>query len=370
MSFIPVNVPLLVGNEKRYLEECIDSGWISSEGPFVERFEQGIAERVERKHAVAVTSGTAALDVAVEALGIRSGDEVIVPTFAIISCINQVLRSGAKPIFVDCDRATWNMDVSAIAEKISDRTKAIMVVHTYGLPVDLDPILALAERHGLKVIEDAAEMLGQTYRDRPCGSFGDISIFSFYPNKHVTSGEGGMVLTDDSDLAERCRALRNLCFRPDRRFVHDQLGWNYRMTNLQAAVGLAQLEQLDMFVRRKREIGALYSELLAGESSLQLPLESTEYAENIYWVYGVVLAEDIAKNARELMSDLSHKGVGSRPFFYPLHKQPVLSDFWEDPSESLPVSEYVAEKGFYVPSGLALTNAEIELVVDALRSVL
>ena len=247
MSFIPVNVPLLVGNEKRYLEECIDSGWISSEGPFVERFEQGIAERVERKHAVAVTSGTAALDVAVEALGIRSGDEVIVPTFAIISCINQVLRSGAKPIFVDCDRATWNMDVSAIAEKISDRTKAIMVVHTYGLPVDLDPILALAERHGLKVIEDAAEMLGQTYRDRPCGSFGDISIFSFYPNKHVTSGEGGMVLTDDSDLAERCRALRNLCFRPDRRFVHDQLGWNYRMTNLQAAVGLAQLEQLDMF---------------------------------------------------------------------------------------------------------------------------
>ena len=270
---------MLDGNEKKYLLECIDTGWISSEGPFIQRFEQEFAARMGRKHGIAVCNGTAALDAAVEALNIGPGDEVILPTFTIISCIQQIVRSGATPVLVDSDPVTWNMAVSQIEAKITPRTKAIMVVHLYGLPVEMDPVLDLVQRHGLKLIEDAAEMIGQTYRGRPCGSFGDLSTFSFYPNKHVTTGEGGMILTDDDALAETCRSLRNLCFLPSKRFVHERLGWNLRMTNLQAALGLAQLERLDEFVARKRRMGARYTDLLAGVPGLQLPLARTDYAE-------------------------------------------------------------------------------------------
>ena len=199
--FIPVNIPLVDGNEKKYLNECIDTGWISSEGPFVKEFEEKFAIRVERTNAIAVTSGTAALDIAIEALGISSGDEVILPTFTIISCIGQIIRSGATPILVDSDPLTWNMDFEQIKSKITKNTKAIMVVHIFGLPVNIDPILELAEKHNIKIIEDASQMLGQSYKGRPCGSFGDISTFSFYPNKHITTGEGGMLLTDDEQLS-------------------------------------------------------------------------------------------------------------------------------------------------------------------------
>ena len=252
-NYIPVNEPLLDGNEKKYLLECIETGWISSEGPFVSQFEQMFASRMGRKHGIAVCNGTAALDAAVAALEISSGDEVIMPTFTIISCINQIVRNGGVPVLVDSDPITWNMDVAQIEEKITPRTKAIMIVHIFGLPTDVDPILDIASRHCLKVIEDAAEMHGQTYKGKPCGSFGDISTFSFYPNKHITTGEGGMILTDNDQLALTCRSLRNLCFQPQQRFVHERLGWNMRMTNLQAALGVAQLERLDEFVVRKQD---------------------------------------------------------------------------------------------------------------------
>jgi perosamine synthetase len=235
MNPIPVNEPLLDGNEKKYLSECIDTGWISSEGPFIRQFEEQFAQRVGRKYGIAVSNGSVAIDAAVAALEISRGDEVILPTFTIISCAAAIVRAGAVPVVVDCDPHTWNMDVSQIEAKITPRTKAIMVVHIYGLPTDMEPVLALADKHGLKIIEDAAEMHGQTYRGLPCGSFGDISTFSFYPNKHITTGEGGMLVTDDQKLAERCRSLRNLCFQPQKRFVHEELGWNFRMTNLQAA---------------------------------------------------------------------------------------------------------------------------------------
>ena len=231
MGFIPVNEPLLNGNEKKYLCECIDTGWISSEGPFVKEFEKKLSASVGRAYGVAVSNGTAALEIAVRALGIEPGDEVIMPTFTIISCAAAVTKAGAVPVFVDSDLKTWNMNVDEIEAKITDRTKAILVVHIYGLPVELEPVLALAEKYGLKMIEDAAEMLGQTYKGLPCGSFGDLSIFSFYPNKHVTTGEGGMVVMNDAGLAERCRSLRNLCFQRDVRYVHDEIGYNYRFTN-------------------------------------------------------------------------------------------------------------------------------------------
>lgn len=286
LDFIPVNEPLLDGNERRYLNECIDTGWISSEGPFVKRFEEAFATRVGRRHGIAVCNGSVALDAAVAALGLGAGDEVILPAFTIISCAAAIVRAGAVPVLVDSDPIAWNMDVTQIEARITPRTKAIMVVHIYGLPVDMDPVLALAEKHGLAIIEDAAEMHGQTYKGRPCGSFGEISTFSFYPNKHITTGEGGMIVTDDDVLAERCRGLRNLCFLPGKRFVHEELGWNFRMTNLQAALGVAQLERLDEFVARKRRMGALYSSLLADLDTVEKPPPQTDYAENIYWVYG------------------------------------------------------------------------------------
>jgi len=368
-DFIPVNEPLLDGNEKNYLMQCIDTGWISSEGPFVKEFEEKFAARMGRKHGIAVCNGTAALDAAVEALGIGPGDEVILPTFTIISCVLQIVRSGATPVLVDADPLTWNMDVTQIEAKITPRTRAIMVVHIYGLPVDMDPVLIIARRHGLKVIEDAAEVIGQTYRGAPCGSLGEISTVSFYPNKHVTTGEGGMILTDDHELAEVCRSLRNLCFQPKRRFAHERLGWNLRMTNLQAALGLAQLERLDQFIERKRWLGRRYNELLAGLPGVQLPLEATDYAENIYWVYGLVLDESLKFDGQEAMKRLAKAGVGSRPFFYPLHQQLVLKEMGLFDGKHYPVAERIGNRGFYLPSGIALQPSTAKYVAEIVRSL-
>ena len=368
-DFIPVNEPLLDGNEKKYLLECIETGWISSEGPFIKEFEQKFAARMGRKHGIAVCNGTAAIDAAVEALDIGPGDEVIMPSFTIISCISQIVRNGAKPVLVDSDPITWNMDVKQIEAKITPRTKAIMIVHIFGLPVNVDPVLDIAKRHGLKVIEDAAEMHGQTYKARPCGSFGDISTFSFYPNKHITTGEGGMILTDDDELAETCRSLRNLCFQPHKRFVHERLGWNLRMTNMQAALGLAQLERLDEFVERKRKMGALYTELLKDVSGIQMPLAKTDYAENIYWVYGIVLNESLGMDAEVAMKRLGEEGVGTRPFFYPMHQQPVFQKMGLFKGESYPVAERMYRQGFYVPSGLGLSQDKIHHITNKAISI-
>jgi len=370
MTFIPVNEPVLDGNEKKYLAECIDTGWISSEGPFIKQFEERFAASVGRKHAVAVSNGTAAIDAAVEAIGIAPGDEVIVPAFTIISCLGQIVRAGAVPVLVDSDPLTWNMDVSQIEAKITPRTKAIMVVHIYGLPVDVDPVLEIAHRHGLSVIEDAAEMHGQTYKGRHCGSLGTISTFSFYPNKHITTGEGGMIVTDDDHLATECRALRNLCFQPQRRFVHERLGWNLRMTNVQAALGVAQLERLDEFVARKRRMGNAYAAGLADVAGLQLPLARTDYAENIYWVYGLILDDKVGFDAEEAMRRLAAMGVGTRPFFWPMHEQPVFQRMGFFAGERYPVAERMARRGFYIPSGLALTSSQQEAVIESVTKLM
>ena len=368
-NFIPVNQPLLNGKEKQYLNECIDTGWISSEGSFVKQFEEAFATRVGRKYGIAVCNGSMALDAAIVALGIGEGDEVLLPTFTIISCAAAIVRAGAVPVVVDSHPETWNMDVSKIEAKITFKTKAIMVVHIYGLPVEMTPVLALARQYGLKVIEDAAEMHGQTYKGKPCGSFGEISTFSFYPNKHVTTGEGGMIVTDDEMLAEHCRSLRNLCFQPQQRFIHEELGWNLRFTNLQAAVGLAQLERLDEFVTRKRRMGQYYTELLSDVPELELPVPRTDYAENIYWVYGVVLKDDVPFDAVETMKKLRQHDIGTRPFFWCMHEQPVFHKMGLLQNESCPVAERLARRGFYLPSGLALTNEQIERVAEAVKAI-
>jgi perosamine synthetase len=367
---IPVNEPLLDGNEREYLNQCIDTGWISSEGPFIRRFEEQFAATVGRRHAIAVANGSLALDAAIAALDLSPGDEVLLPSFTIISCAAAIVRAGAVPVVIDADPITWNIDVNRIEERITKRTKAIMVVHIYGLPCDMDPILVLANSYRLKVIEDAAEMHGQSYRGRPCGSFGDLSTFSFYPNKHITTGEGGMIVTDSDELADKLRGLRNLCFIPERRFVHEQLGWNMRMTNIQAALGVAQLERLSVFVERKRAMGKLYTSLLRGIPGLQLPLESTEYAHNIYWVYGLVLEEGIGFDAIEAMRRLGESGVGTRPFFWPMHEQPVFRRMGLFSNITCPVAENIARRGFYIPSGLALTELQIREVARVVCEVI
>jgi len=367
---IPVSTPVIAGNEIKYLQECIETNWISSEGPFVKKLEEQFAERVGKKHGIAVCNGSAALEVAVATLGIGPGDEVILPTFTIISCAAAVVRAGAIPVLVDCDAETWNINVQQIEAKISSRTKAIMIVHIYGLPVDMDPILEIAQKHGLKIIEDAAEAHGLEYKSKPCGSFGDISTFSFYPNKLLTTGEGGMVLTDSDHLAYRCLSLRNLCFQTDKRFIHEELGWNFRMSNVQAALGVAQLERLDESVSQKRKIGKQYTELLSGIPDVQLPKPKTSYAENIYWIYGIVMGRRIPFDAKHVMGQLTKRGIGTRPFFWPMHEQPVFKKMGLFKGEKYPVSERIARRGFYLPSGLNLSDAQLEMVVKVMHEVI
>jgi perosamine synthetase len=373
---IPVNEPRLDGLEKKYLMECIDTGWISSEGPFVKEFERRFAQRVQRQYGIAVSNGSMALELAVSAIGIEPGDFVIMPAFTIISCAAAVVRAGGIPLLVDCDPHTWNMDINQLEDRIkkevqkgNKKLKAIMVVHIYGLPTDMEPVCLLAKQYGLKIIEDAAEMHGQTYKGAPCGSFGDISAFSFYPNKHITTGEGGMVLTNDPAIADRCRSYRNLCFDKERRYIHEDLGWNMRMTNLQAALGVAQLERLDEFVQKKRRMGTRYTELLSSVSALQLPVPQTNYAQNIYWVYGVVLNDQVDFDASEAMKQLKQLGVDTRHFFYPMHLQPVFQKRGLFRQEHYPVSERLAERGFYLPSGLALTEEQMRQVSQAVQHI-
>jgi perosamine synthetase len=368
---IPVNTPLFDGNEKRYLAECIDSGWLSGDGPFVTRFEEAFAESVGRRFGIAVSSGTAALDIAVEALEVRG---LIAPTFTIISCLQQAHRRNVRPIWlIDSDPVTWNMDVEKLAERLKGGTPCdtIMIVHTYGLPVDMDPVMKLAQRYSLRVIEDAAQAHGLTYKGKPCGSFGDLSTFSFYSNKLVTCGEGGMIVTDNEDLAEECRSLRNLCFQPEKRFVHERLGWNYRMSNLQAAVGLAQLERLHAHKSRKRGMGHLYHHLLLHmglDNIVQLPQRFVGADENMFWVYGLVLSERHKANARLVIDLLHDLGVQCRPFFCPMHKQPIFAGRFY--GENYPVAERLYERGFYIPSGLGITHEQQRVVAKAVCEVL
>ena len=366
---IPVNEPRLDGNEKKYVLECLDTGWISSEGPFIARFEEKFAGYVGKRFGVSVCNGTAALETALYAAGIGSGDEVIMPTFTIISCAIAAMRLGAKPVLVDIEPETWNMDVSAIEARITPRTKAIMPVHIYGHPVDMDPVLELARKHNLMVIEDAAEVHGAEYKGRKCGSMGQISSFSFYANKLVTTGEGGMVLLDDEKQYERAKAYRNLCFVPQERFLHYELGYNFRMTNMQAAVGLAQTERLDDIVRFKRKMGDCYREALKGIGGLRFQSEKP-WAKTVYWMYSVELSPETGLDAKRVMAELGKQKIGTRPFFRGLHDQPVFQNMGMFAGEKYPRADYAYKQGFYLPSGMTLTEQQVAEVASALKGIL
>lgn len=368
-----VNTPLLNGNEKKYLINCIETGWISSSGPYIEKFEEEIAKFVGTKYAISVCNGTAALEAAVIGLNLPVGSEIIMPDFTIISCAQAITKAGLIPVFVDCKLDTWNMDETKIENKISPKTKAIMVVHIYGLPCNMEPILRIAEKYGLKVIEDAAEAHGLTCNGKQCASFGDVSIFSFFPNKHITTGEGGMVMTNNQLIADRVKKVRNLFFDKERKYIHEEIGSNFRMTNMQAAVGLAQLEKIDQTVLKKRAIGSFYQkELKCLSDKVFLPVESTEYAENIYWVFGLVL-KDRNADVDKIMQDLKKLGVETRHFFYPMHLQPCLKKLGfanGKQSKEYSNSEYISSHGFYIPSGVGLSLDDQKYVVECLKTVL
>lgn len=369
-KMIPVCEPTLTGNELKYVTDCIKTNWISSSGKYIEQFEKIFSEFCNVDYGIACSNGTVALHLAIESLGIGKGDEVIIPAFTMIATANAVIYSGARPVLVDSEKGTWNINPKLIEEKITKNTKAIMVVHTYGHPCNMDPIIRIAKKHSLKVIEDAAEAHGAEYKGRRVGSLSDVAAFSFYGNKIITTGEGGMVVTNDKKIAERAKVLRNHAFI-EPRFLHKEVGFNYRMTNIQAAIGVAQMEYANKLVNARITHAKLYNRLLKGVNGITLPPEK-EWAKNVYWMYGLLIEEEFGLTKDKVMKNLYEKGIDTRSFFYPMHKQPVFKrddERFPDTTGSYPVSEDIYNKGFYLPSGSSLTEEQIKTVANALISI-
>ena len=371
-NFIPVNVPKIFKEEKKYVKKCLDTGWISSEGEYVKKFEKDFSRYNKRIYGIAVSSGTAALDIAIKSLNLKKGDEVIIPAFSIISTALCVIKLGLKPILIDSNLKNWNMDVEQVLNKISKKTKAIIITHIYGFPVDMNKILQVAKKKNIKVIEDAAEMIGQTYFGKMCGSFGDISIFSFYANKHITTGEGGMILTNNKKLYSKCKSLRNLCFGVGKnRFNHDDIGWNYRMTNMQAAIGCGQLKNIKWIIKRKKQIGKKYITILKNCDKIEIQVEKLKYAENIFWVFGVLLKKNIKISRDQIVNKLLKYNIQTRNFFIPMHKQKIFQKMKIfNKNKKFINSEKLSKNGFYLPSGLAISNKEIDFVGNTLLKIL
>jgi perosamine synthetase len=363
---IPVAAPALFGREREYVLDCLDSTWISSSGKYLDRFESAFAEFCGVRHAVACCNGTAAVHLALLGLGVRAGDEVIVPTLTYVATANPVVHCNAQPVFVDSEPSTWNMDPERVAEAITSRTRGIVVVHLYGHPVDMDPILELAQREGLWVIEDAAEAHGATYRDRIVGSMGSLSTFSFYGNKIITSGEGGMVVGNDGRLLLLVRQLRGQGQDPQRRYWFPLIGFNYRMTNIEAAIGLAQLERIDWHLRRRREITRWYREELGEEEGIQLSPE-LPWARSAFWIVCAVLDEDRFGSRDGVMEALEAFGIETRPFFYPLHTLPSYRE--SNQGKAFPVAEDLARRGLNLPSSATLSREDVAYVCERLRAL-
>jgi perosamine synthetase len=359
MIEIPVYQPMLSGNEKKYVLDCIDSTWISSKGEYLKKFEDAFSKKISVRHSTAVSNGTVALHLALLALGIGDGDEVIVPTLTYIASVNAISYTGAKPVFADSLRSTWQIDPVDIERKITSKTKAIMAVHLYGHPCNMDAIMELAERHNLFIIEDAAEAFGSKYKNKPIGSMGHISTFSFFGNKTITTGEGGMVSTNDQTLIERVIHFKGQGLAAHRQYWHDVIGYNYRMTNISAAIGLAQLEQADDFIKRKRDISKLYKALLK-----DLPIQVHDEAPDVfhsYWMFSILVCD--AKKRDGLRNCLLENGVETRPLFYPVHTMPMYSN----PFQSHKVAEDLGWRGLNLPSFPGLENHQVELVCDHIR---
>jgi perosamine synthetase len=364
---IPVSAPSFVGNERKYVLDCVESGWISSAGKYVDRFEAAFAEFCGVRHAVACCNGTAALHLSLLALGVSPGDEVIVPTLTFVATANAVTYCGARPVFADSDPDTWNLDPAQVAAKITPRTKGIIAVHLYGNPAEMDQLRALASRHGLFLVEDAAEAHGALHRGRRTGSLGDLAAFSFYGNKIIATGEGGMVVTDDDALAARVRLLGGQGMDPERRYWFPVVGYNYRMMNIPAAIGLAQLERAGWHTARRREIAARYKRLLGDVPGLSWQAERA-WARHAFWMFTVLLGDEAADDRDRLMARLQEEGVETRPVFYPLHSLPPYREAAR--GEEFPVAERLARRGISLPTWAGLSRDDQSYVCEYLRECL
>ena len=370
-KFIPVNTPLINNKDALSVAKTIKSGCISSEGPSVKEFEKKIAKFLDRRFGCAVSSVTAALEIAIRSLGLNKNDEVIMPSFTIISNAMAIVKSSAKPILVDVNLNTWNIKIEDIEKKITKKTKCLMIPHIYGLANDMDKILKITKKYNLYLIEDAAEVFGLKYKNKQCGSFGDISILSFYANKHITTGEGGMLLTNNPKLNEKFKDYRNLCFGSKKnRFNHYDISWNYRYTNIQATLGLSQLKRIGKIIKKKHEIGNYYYKHFKNIKNIILQPNKLSYCKNIYWVFGIVLKKNNKNNISSVIKKLQSKNIGTRPFFWPMHKQDAFKKKNYFKNIKLSNSEFISKNGFYLPSGLGLTSKELKFVKDTVISIL
>ena len=368
-KFINVSEPKLSNKAKDYVLDCLKTEWISSSGSYLETFERKWAKYCNKKYAVSVTSGTAALIVALKALNLKPGDEVIMPSFTIISCALAIIEAGGKPILADCDLDTWCIKTDEIKKKISSRTKAILVVHMFGHPVNIDEIKEIIKNKKIDIIEDAAESHGSKFKNKVVGSFGKISCFSFYVNKLITTGEGGMALTNDKGLYNKMKNLRNLAFNKRRRFSHNEIGYNYRMTNIQAAIGLSQLEKITEHIEIKRKNTLLYNKILTSyDLPISLPLEK-KWAKNTFWMYGIVL-KNKKITAKMLSKKLFENNIETRPLFLGMHEQPIFKKMKLFKKENYPNTEYISKYGLYLPSGLRLNKSKIEFICRTLKRIL
>lgn len=367
---IPVCVPCLMGREEEYVQDAVRSTWISSRGKYLERFEREFPAYVGVKHGTATCNGTVALHLALRALDLGAGDEVILPSFTMIASAFAVCYCGATPVLLDCDPCDWNMDVSQLEAAVSSRTRAIMVVHIYGHPTNMGPVLDVARRHNLKVIEDAAEAHGSEYQGKRCGAFGHASCFSFFANKNMTCGEGGMVVTDDVELYDRLRYLKNLCFplTDVRSFSHDEIGFNYRMSNVHAAIGCAQLEKVAEYVSMRRSNARRYNERLQGIPGLRLPIERP-WAKNSYWMYGIACDKDFGVSRDELASRLAAAGIETRRFFMPMHEQKAIIAHGFRAPAPMPNAEALGRQGLYLPSSSSLSESDIDYTCEMISAV-
>ena len=369
-KIIPVSNPLTTINDAKSVYDVVKNGWISSSGKNIKLFENKLAKFVNRKFACAVSSGTAALEIAVKSLELNKNDEIIMPSFTIISNAISIIKNSAKPVLIDSDLQTWNIKIEDIEKKITKKTKAIMIPHIYGFPCEMDKIIKICKKKKLFLIEDAAEMIGQNYNEKPCGCFGDISTFSFYANKHITTGEGGMLFTNNSKLNEKFNLLKNLNFGKKERFNHTDISWNYRLTNMQATLGLSQFKRIKQIVKKKREIGNFYFNKFKNNKNIIIQPNKLKYAKNIYWVFGIILKNKNKKFRENFQKKLLLKKIETRPFFVPMHKQDIFIKKGYFKNESYPISEFLSSNGFYIPTGLDLSKKELNYIANTIINLI
>jgi len=367
-KIIPVSKPIITKADAKSVYNVVKEGWVSSSGKEIVNFEKKFAELLGRKFAATVSNGTAALEIALKILNFKPGSEIIVPTFNIISAALAVVKNNAKPVLVDSCLTTWNMCLKDLEKKITKKTKAIIVTHTYGFPCDMNEIIKICKKNKIIIIEDAAEMVGQTYKGRPCGSFGEISIVSLYANKHITTGEGGIILTNKKKFHEKACSLRNLSFGTKNRFNHEDIGWNYRFTNMQAALGLSQLKRIKNIVKTKKKIGNYYYKHLKDNKKILVQPPTQNKQKNIYWVFGVLIKDNNFKK-KAVIKKLLKKGIQCRDFFWPMHKQKVFIKNKIFKKNKFPTADLLSKNGFYIPSGINITKKQMKYVADSINGV-